>query len=105
MTPSLTQPALHQQAADHCSFLADQTAPDSTPGLRVWWAFAQLARLIEVLPPTVADLGTICYLRNRCRSSADLLRRGERGTAHYQLREMARKLSSLGGEQFTNPGG
>jgi hypothetical protein len=97
MTPLLTTPAVHLQAADLCHTLAARTACPTPFGPREWYTFAQLARLIEAVPPTAADLDAMCYLRNRWRASAQSVRDGERGAAGYELRQMGLRLAALGG--------
>lgn len=56
--------------------------------------FDALPRIAAAIPPTVADLGLMCYLRNRVRSSRELVDAGDFATAAYQLREMGRKLDA-----------
>jgi hypothetical protein len=57
--------------------------------------FGRMAAAIEALPPSQIDLSTLCYLRNRVRSSQSLWLNGERYQALYQVREMYRKLNRL----------
>lgn len=97
MISLLTTPAVHLQAAGLCHALAARTACPTPFGPPEWYTFAQLARLIEAVPPTAADLDTMCYLRNRWRASAQSVRDGERGAAGYQLREMGLRLTACGG--------
>ena len=101
MTTLLTPPAVHLQAADLCQALAALAAVPAPFGPKEWYTIAQLARLIEAVPPTVADLDVMCYLRNHWRASVQAIRDGERGAAGYQLRQMGLKLATLGGEDHT----
>ena len=54
--------------------------------------FETLAEYVEALPPTVADAGTMCYLRNQMSSSHQLFNAGEWGAAGHQLGQVHRKL-------------
>jgi len=84
------------EAISLCDWLAAWLAlPDLATMDMVDAQFAKLHTVTEAIPPTVADRGTICYLRNRHASSMALRTAGDYHTAAYQLREMGRKLARL----------
>jgi hypothetical protein len=82
------------EAVELSAFLAEWLRlPDLGSIDRAEAGFDQLARIVEALPPTIADAALMCYLRNRLRSSRLLKEMGDFGAAAYQLREFHRKLS------------
>jgi len=79
-----------------CGWLADQFGlQDLVDKKHVDEKLGELDQLIEAIPPTIADDGLMCYLRNRVRSCGQLWAAGESGAAAYQCREMSRKLARL----------
>lgn len=77
-----------------CRFLATWLRyPDLATLELVDEVFDALPKIAAAIPPTVADLGLMCYLRNRIRSSRELVDAGDFAAAAYQLREMERKLA------------
>lgn len=82
-----------------CRFLATWLRhPDLASLEVVEEVFDALPKIVAAIPPTVADLGVMCYLRNRVRSSRELVDAGDFATAAYQLREIGRKLERLADE-------
>lgn len=73
--------------------------PDPGAADEVGREFGWVLRAVEAVPPTVADAGLMCYLRNRVRSSRDLAAGGEPRVAAYQLREAARKLATRAADE------
>ena len=68
------------------------TAPDLATFEQMEAAFIELPKVVEALPPTVADPTLMCYLRNRVWSSIELKETGDFNTAAYQLQEIHLKL-------------
>ncbi len=92
MTTIIRQQAL-AGAVQVSGFLADwMQEPDLATLDLVEPTFETLAEMVEALPPTVADVGTMCYLRNQIVSSHQLFNTGEWGAAGHQLRQVHRKL-------------
>jgi hypothetical protein len=91
----IRQQALALAAAVQASeFLADwMKKPDLATIDLVEPTFDTLAEYVEALPPTVADAGTMCYLRNQLASSRQLFNAGEWGAAGHQLGQVHRKLN------------
>lgn len=94
MTKTLIRQDALAAAVQSSEFLALwMKEPDLATLDQVEPEFDNLAAVVEALPPTVADIGTMCYLRNQMASSRQLFNAGEWGAAGHQLRQVHRKLT------------